>query len=324
MDDYCRREYMDDPVQHPLGLLTEAISRVHHLQQAAWPPGFMALRSVSVNTSSGITYDGDYAVPSEVAPLFILPNIRVLNLALLWKEDPNPDFYLPRSSSGVDELTFHLCEMSCKAREKLFLAPRELRCLRCKHGSVVTKKLTGQLAQQYASTLEELLVYGENNKLDNACLRKFEKLAILEGVELSNSSTWEMRLRTLPEPALGCAPFDLRTILPFSLQQLTIKDYLLKLRGGLLKFDRRKAGKDLLHGIADLAEDARFEHLREVCFWGIDLGGECDEALMRIKASRLSLRRDGKSDGKLRKDDYLERSKAGIDDYGEIETSPFS
>ena len=64
--------------------------------------------------------------------------------------------------------------------------------------------------------------------------------------------------------------------------------------------------------------------MREVCFWGIDLGGECDEALMRIKASRLSLRRDGKSDGKLRKDDYLERRKAGIDDYGEIETSPFS
>lgn len=324
MDDYCRREYMDDPVQHPLGLLTEAISRAHHLQQAAWPPGFMALRSVSVNTSSGIPYDGDYAVPSEVAPLFILPNIRVLNLALLWKEDPNPDFYLPRSSSGVDELTFHLCEMSCKAREKLLLAPRELRRLRCKHGSVLTKKLTGQLAQQYASTLEELLVYGENNKLDDACLRKFEKLALLEGVVLSNSSTWAMRLSTLPEPALGCASLDLRTILPFSLQQLTIKDYLLKLRGGLLKFGRRKAGKDLLHGIADLAEDARFEHLREVCFWGIDLGGECDEALMRIKASRLSLRRDGKSDGKLRKDDYLERRKAGIDDYGEIETSPFS
>ncbi|KAI7155219.1 hypothetical protein KC349_g7145 [Hortaea werneckii] len=317
-------EYMEDPVQHPLSLLTEAISRIYHTPKAVWPPGFMALRRVSVNTFSNIRHpsDGFYVAPAEVAPLFLLPNIKVLNLSVLREDEPNPDFHLPPSSSSVEELTFYSCELRSEAHEKLLLAPRELKRLRCVHGSGFTKRLTGKLAERYANTLEVLLVDG-HHKIDNACLKKFAKLAFLSGVELSNLSMCTTHSRPFPESAHGCVSADLRTILPFSLQHLGIQDCSPNWESGVLQYGRRNAGKDSLNAIADLAEDNRFEHLREICFWGINLGNECDEALMRIRTTGVSLCQDWQDDGKLREDDYLERRRAAFGDHGKVETDPF-
>lgn len=315
---------MEDPVQHPLGLLTEAISRIYHTTKTVWPPGFMALRRASVNTTSNIRdpSDGFYVAPSEVAPLFLLPNIKVLNLSVLREDEPNPEYYLPPSSSSVEELTFSSCELRSEAHEKLLLAPRELKRLRCAHSSGFTKRLTGQLAERYANTLDVLLVDGDHNKIDNACLKKFEKLAFLSGVELSSLSMCTTHSRSFPKSAHGRVSADLRTILPFSLQQLGIQDRSPNWDGGVLQYGGRNAGKDSLNAIADLAEDNRFEHLREICFGGISLGNECDEALMRIRATGVSLRRDGEDDDKLRDDNYLERRRAAIGNHGEIETDP--
>lgn len=187
-----------------------------------------------------------------------------------------------------------------------------------------TKRLTGQLAERYANTLEVLLVDGDHNKIDNACLKKFKKPSFLSGVELSSLSMCATHSRSFSESARGCASADLRTILPFSLQQLEIQDCSPNWEGGVLQYGGRNAEKDSLNAIADLAEGNRFEHLREICFWGISLGNECNEALMRIRTTGVSLFQDGQDDGKLGEDDYLERRRAAVGNHGKVETDPFA
>ncbi|KAI6880846.1 hypothetical protein KC363_g4404 [Hortaea werneckii] len=293
-------ELMEFPVEHPLGFLTEAISCIYHTPKAIWPPGFTALRRVSV----------------EVAPLLLLPNIKVLNLTALKAEDPVPDFHLPSSSSSAEELTFRFCEMGSEAHEKLLLAPQGLRRLRCIDSAGFSRSITSQLAQQYARTLEVLIVYGQDSTVDSTCLKEFENLAFLDGMELSSLATCPTHSSASPEPLCGCASLDLRPMLPFSLQQLTIRDSSLK------NFQKGAQECLLREAAAELAEDERFEHLRELCFWNIDLGGECDEALMRIRSRGISLRQNGRDGGEVREDDYLERRKAAIGNHAQLETDP--
>ncbi|KAI6842049.1 hypothetical protein KC367_g3749 [Hortaea werneckii] len=311
-------ELMEFPIEHPLGFLTEAISCIYHAPNAIWPPGFMALRRVSVGTASNIRHasDGFSTAPSEVASLLLLPSIKVLNLTALKDEDPVSDFHLPSSSSSVEALTFRFCEMGSEAHEKLLLAPRGLRRLRCIDSAGFTRSLTGQLAQQYARTLEVLIVYGQDSTVDNTCLKEFENLAFLDGVESSSLATCATHSSASSEPLCGCASIDLRSILPLSLQQLTIRD-------SSLKNIQKGAQECLLRdAAAELAEDERFEHLRELCFWNVDLGGECDEAVMRIKSRGISLRQNGREGGEILEDDYLERRKAALGNYAELETDP--
>ncbi|KAI6849126.1 hypothetical protein KC332_g5935 [Hortaea werneckii] len=264
-----------------------------------------------------------HAAPSQVAPLFLLPNIKKLDLSLWRHREPSPEIHLPPSSSSVEELTFDSCEICSEAFEKLVLAPRGLKRLRCNFDSAFTKRLTGQLAERYASTLEALLVYGDHSEIDIACLKKFGKLAFVEGVELSSFSICATHSSAFPESACGCATADLRTILPFSLQYLGIQDFSPNWYDGVLEYGGRNLDKDTLNAIVHLAEDNRFKHLRQICLWGIKLGNEYDEALMRIKDTALSLSQGRKYDGKLRDDDYLvKRSAAMGNDFAKIETDP--
>lgn len=177
---------------HPLGFLAQAITSIVRTGGAVWPPGFMSLRQVSVCTSTSLRHPGDFythsytPTPSEVAPLFFLPNIKALNFTLLGcSDDLSKHYPLPARCSSVEELAFSLCDLTITEITKLIKASRNLRRLVCIKSCEDATTLTEILAESYCDSLEILVFEGHDDEtFSPRILRRFGKLRRVEGIRI--------------------------------------------------------------------------------------------------------------------------------------------
>jgi len=240
--------------------------------------------------------DAYYCHPSEVAPLFLLPNIKIMNLTLLgYHEDPNPDYFLPSGCSTVEELAFHCVDLSWEALVKLIGASKSLRSL---SGLPASPQLNDLLFERYSHSLEEFDSHGLYDIIGSIHLltfRKFERLKVLEGIhatslvvgrEESSNAPPGKRLTSRTEAQKSQQSStsahaavatdragkhkddtridDLRELLPHSLESLALKERDTVNGGSYVRTDNNAQGK-LLQAVADLVEDPRFTQLKQVC-----------------------------------------------------------
>lgn len=265
----------------PLKFLAAAISSTYSSidKGGIWPPGFEFLRMVSVCTPTNFRHPHDafYAAPSRVAPLFLLPNIRVLNLTLLgYLDEPNPDFFLPPECSTVEDLAFFYCDMSLQAYVKFLTAPKRLRSFLAATSSMgnADSEVFRVLAKRHGEHLEKLSFGNYEGQLAGLA-QNFPHLKELERLQVTSllrEEAGEDALRFRPEcvdPVLAATEensrsslqvADLREFLPHSIERL-----------GLLHDNKIGAlspslvSAEMLRNVVDLVEDPRYICLNQVC-----------------------------------------------------------
>ncbi|TKA64004.1 hypothetical protein B0A55_09403, partial [Friedmanniomyces simplex] len=206
---------------HPLTFLCLAITRIAETPAALWPPGFLSLRKVSVCTTTTLRHGHDayYANASEVAPLFRLPNIKILNLGLLGYMDAGePDCQLAPRSSSVEELAFYCCELDAAQLCKLIRACKRLRRFMCDRNGL--REVTELLAEEYADCLEEPITRLRTAETQYPDLvARFTKLRSLEDL------TVEDLLVQNPTDTNGDDELrPLNSFLPTSIESIRIND----------------------------------------------------------------------------------------------------
>lgn len=266
---------------NPLIFLCSAIANVHlrarQQTHISWPPGFRSLRMVSVCNSTDLRHPHDafYCQPHTISPLFLLPNIKVLNLTLLgYTGDDEEDFELAPRSSAIEVLRFSCVSINKRSWQKFLQAPVKLVHFTVFHSSIDPRddnhNLKELLLTEHAATIEILEIdRTEFYALED--LRKFKRLAELDHLPLGSflfeqpdsNVAWkkarDQGFRIREDPQSGTEIYDLRDFLPTSLKRLGFRnDYVFSptpLRG-------RDA---LLRAVVDLVEDDRFQQLCEVC-----------------------------------------------------------
>ncbi|KAK3673034.1 hypothetical protein LTR78_007145 [Recurvomyces mirabilis] len=280
----------DELAEHPLTVLTLACSRIKAAPHPAWPLGLQNLRQVSICTGSDLRHPHDayYMQPRDVAPLFALPNIRVLNLQLLGYMDEEA-FDLESCSSTVEDLAFTCCEISMQAFEKFVRAAKRLRRLGNDDLAYSAREVIDLVAESHAGSIEELVVRPRPTFHDFVRHQgKFTKLKLLDSLDISDSGP---RQDTTSNIAGG--PTKFATYLPRTLEKLQL-------------YGNRVSGvmpstlcADLLRAVAELAEDERFACLTKVCMYDtlpgpegehdLDLSDWDDAAYQRICKRRIDI-----------------------------------
>ncbi|KAI5356978.1 Putative leucine-rich repeat domain superfamily [Septoria linicola] len=285
-DSWQSTEYQGED---PLGFLCLAIRSVYDSLSigAAWPPGFMSLRMVSICNSTSLRHPHDsYTTkPSRLAPLFLLPNIKVLNLTLLgYQDDEEPDFFLPPNSSTVEELSFSCCSITLQAFIKFIQGCRHLRHFLCAASSMGSNhrndtELFRTLSRCHNSTLESLSLDSYNRRL-SILATSFPRLKVLdrlsirdlvrdqirntEGLTFRPSDKPQTRAAVSADPVDGVDVVELRDALPSSLEKLGLSTHTVS--ANRPDFMARNA---VLRAVADLVEDERFSNLKQICLRGL-------------------------------------------------------
>ncbi|EME88615.1 uncharacterized protein MYCFIDRAFT_79970 [Pseudocercospora fijiensis CIRAD86] len=241
-DSWQGDDFHDD---HPLKFLCEAIDAVHKLNvssKLAWPPGFQSLRMVSI------------------APLFRLPNIKVLNLNLLgYTDDANGEFDLPPRSSSVEELAFSCCSITLQAMVKFLMAPVRLRKFLSAASSIGgdnDAEIFRVLQKRQGEYLEELSVSMRTNSYPPQSIGKFSelfpRLKVLEQVKTC---------ALMPPTVASESDSRLAQILPSSLERLQL------LFTSAIGVDAPAEKGRILRAVADVVENDGFRNLKEVCLY---------------------------------------------------------
>ncbi|KAF2211047.1 hypothetical protein CERZMDRAFT_98782 [Cercospora zeae-maydis SCOH1-5] len=275
----------DFHTEDPLSFLCTAIRSVYDALKIGgiWPPGFFSLRTISICSSTELRHPHDafYANPSRIAPLFLLPNIKVLNLSLIgFDEDPDPDFFLPPGSSSVEALCFHCVDMTLQARIKFIQACRRLHSFQSRGstmGSSEAMDFWRALINRHGAWLESLSMDYNQLKLHrlSTSLPKLKHLDRINGTEWVREYmvfTDEVAFRCSKAPCMleiGSAvdepkahPMELRVALPFMIERLGLE----MVPGGMCT---KAVSREVLYALADLAEDERFTSLREICLFDL-------------------------------------------------------
>ncbi|KXT10883.1 hypothetical protein AC579_9856 [Pseudocercospora musae] len=252
--------------EHPLKFLCETIDAVKVRPELAWPPGLQSLRMVSVCTSTTLRHPHDayYAPPSEIAPLFRLPNIKILNLTLLgYTDDPNDDFDLPPRSSTVEELAFSCCSITLQAMVKFLMAPMRLRKFLSAASSIGGDddcEVFRVLQKRQGDQLEELSVSMYTNSYPPQSIEKFSKLfprlKVLEQVKITE---------LMPAKVASERDDWLAQVLPCSLEKLQLV-YTSPVGVDITVMAEKG---EILRAIADVVEDDRFHNLKEICLFHV-------------------------------------------------------
>jgi hypothetical protein len=114
----CSEQYTEHKAHN---FFTDVVRAYHELSpQPSWPPGFDNLRTIMIGVPFADVTKEPVALltPSNVAPLFLLPNINAIYLQGLYEaeyvEDPfGSDFYLPEHSSSVQHLFLERAHPEC-------------------------------------------------------------------------------------------------------------------------------------------------------------------------------------------------------------------
>ncbi|KAK4542621.1 hypothetical protein LTR36_006670 [Oleoguttula mirabilis] len=328
---YQGEEYDD---MHPLSFLCQAIRSISTTPEPSWPPGFRSLRHVSICTSTTMRHPHDayYASPSAVAPLFFLPNIKVLNLTLLgYHDDEDEDYSLPAGCSSVEELAFSCCNLSHTAMGKLIKACKRLRGVKSMASCSDKGNLTGMLYEEYGHCLEDVFLYGAYETVNLQGLRNFRRLKSLNGINVSTllsngdeSTNARGAGETAHQPSnAGSAHvIDLRDLLPPSIESIALI---------VNRKTDHHVHRELLRTVADLVEDERFAQLKEVCMWSVAVSyGTTKErtfdwdpdALERIKAKGVDLHCIGNNGGVMKFEEHAHLHPNPNDGLTEVETDP--
>ncbi|KAK5692399.1 hypothetical protein LTR97_010707 [Elasticomyces elasticus] len=245
---------------HPLSFLCLTITRLANMPGALWPPGFQSLRKVSVCTTTTLQHPHDafYADASDVAPLFRLPNIKVLNLSLLgYLNEDKPGWEPEPRSSSIEELGFYCCELDEERICKLIRACKVLRRLVLDNGPL--KEVTELLATEYGHCLEEPFLHLNTAGMTYPRLvGSFKRLRLLqsptvEDLLLDQSIEHEHRV------SKGDRLQRLQDFLPTSIETIHIVG-----SGRLREVEMQDA---LIHAVADLVIDENYSALKEVCLF---------------------------------------------------------
>ncbi|KAK4553600.1 hypothetical protein LTR86_009396 [Recurvomyces mirabilis] len=249
----------DDLPEHPLTVLGMVCSRISTTPHAVWAPGLQNLRQVSICTGSDLRHPHDayYMQPCDVAPLFALPNIKVLNLQLLGYAGEEEEFDLAPRSSAVNDLAFTCCEISMQAIETFVRAAKRLRRLVNNDLSYSAREVIDLVADSHAGSIEELVVRPRATIHDLVRHQgKFSKLRLLDSLDISDSGP---RQDGTSDVAGG--PTNFANYLPTTLEKLHLHG------------DRVSRGTpsnlcaDLLRTVAELTEDEKYAGLTEVCMY---------------------------------------------------------
>ncbi|GIZ37609.1 hypothetical protein CKM354_000105200 [Cercospora kikuchii] len=279
--------------EDPLDFICTAIRSVYGSLEigAVWPPGFASLREVSICSSTQLRHPHDafYANPSRVAPLFLLPNIKILHLSLIgYEEDPDPDFFLPPGSSSVQALCFYCVDMTLQARIKFIQACRRLRSFKCVNSSMGASgdfDFWRALIKVHGAWLESLSMdhYQRQTPTLSTKFPKLKHLDYLKGIDWVREYmvfTDRVAFRCSQPPCklesdgdcddAKAHPLDLREALPATIERLGLG----MVPGGMCAQD---VSREILSALADLAEDERFTNLKEICLY--DLKPSSDSTL---------------------------------------------
>ena len=280
-----------------------------------WPAGFQSLRQISICNSTSLQHPHDayYVNASCIAPLFLLPNIKVLNLTLLgYTDDDDPDFLLPPKCSSVEELAFSCCDLTLQAHVKFIQACKSLRSYLSAASSLRddgNDELVRVLARCHGTTLENLSLscsgyHKRYRSWLSTLATRFPNLKSLEHLKLrdllrdpsteSHSDVAELEFRP-PYPARRqtrqraqdpnfVQVVELRGILPTGIENLHV-DF----QGGYGSTGLEIMPNAVLLALADLVEDERFGNIKVLCLHSLRCSrGEQvkldQEALHRIKA----------------------------------------
>ncbi|KAM3421837.1 hypothetical protein BST61_g2214 [Cercospora zeina] len=275
----------DFHTEDPLDFLCTAIRSVHDSLKigSLWPPGFRSLRTISICSSTELRHPHDafYANPSRVAPIFLLPNIKVLKLSLIgFDEDPDPDFFLPPGSSSVEALCFQCVDMTLQARVKFIQACRRLYRFKSTASSMGTNEAMDfwrALINRHGAWLESLSMdhyQPQIHKLSTsfAKLKHLDRVKGMHWIREYMVSTDEVVFRCSNAPCVlesGSAehdskahPMELRTALPYTIERLGLE----MVPGGMCT---QAVCRQVLSALADLAEDERFTSLKEICLFDL-------------------------------------------------------
>ncbi|KAK5718728.1 hypothetical protein LTR15_008462 [Elasticomyces elasticus] len=308
---------------HPLNFLCRAITRIADTPGALWPPGFLSLRKVSVCTITNLQHPHDafYANSGEVAPLFRLPNIKVLNVSLLgYLDEDEPEWDLAPRSSSVEELGFYCCELNTERVCKLIGACKRLRRLVYDYG--MPREVTRLLETEFGDCLEEP---GFNFNTDEMTypdfVSSFKKLRVLRSPTVEDLLL-DQRIVNGYRVAKGNTLRPLQDFLPTSVERMHVL--------GSDRLREPKMQDALICAIADLVGDERYAALKEVCLFdaikGIhkDKGGmfaRNPDSVRRIVANGVSLHIPTDGEKVMRAQDHR-KLHAEHRNLSEIETDP--
>ncbi|PPJ56802.1 hypothetical protein CBER1_05947 [Cercospora berteroae] len=271
--------------EDPLIFLSTAIRAVHDSTKigGVWPPGFSSLRMVSICSYTDLRHNQDafYASPSSVACLFLLPNIKVLNLSHVGHGyEDDSDYILPPGSWSVEALSFYLVGMTLQARIMFLRACRRLYCFRSAHSRMDTsgedRELWRALSEQHSAWLECLSLEDFHQMLPEVSISfpQLKRLDCLRTTDwgrdsksVSFGSTYMSEVQAVlaaesEEYDAKTAPIDLRTALPFTIERLTIS----RDSHGM---STTVISKKAMCALAELAEDERFTNLKEICLYEV-------------------------------------------------------
>ncbi|KAK5689225.1 hypothetical protein LTR17_026427 [Elasticomyces elasticus] len=257
---YIAHTYEDDDDTHPLTFFCRAITSIAETPGAFWPPGFLSLRKVSVCTTTTLQHPHDafYADAREVAPLFRLPNIKVLNLSLLgYLDEDEPKWTLEPRSSSVEELGFYCCELDEAKICRLIGACRVLRRLMLDGGPL--KEVTKLLATEYGDCMEEPMLNLSTAAMTYTDLvSKFKKLRLLHSPTVEDLLL-DQSIEHGHRVSKGNKLRKLQDFLPRSIRTIRFVG-----SGRLQEVEMQDA---LMHAIADLVDDENYSALEEVCLF---------------------------------------------------------
>ncbi|CAK1360088.1 unnamed protein product [Cercospora beticola] len=313
-------KYDDESIEFgeedPLIFLCTAVRSVYDSLKigAVWPPGFTSLRMVSICSYTEWRHNQDafYASPSSVACLFLLPNIKVLNLSHVGQgRDEDSDYVLLPGSSSVEALGFCFVGMTLQARIMFIQACRRLLSFKSVDSDMSNwnerSELWRALSKQHGPWLESLSLEDIGGLLPEIST-SFPKLKQLDCLRAAD---WDRDYKTFiwtnppPLPKIQAtleaeseehdettAPLDLRTALPFTIERLAISSD----PGSMVT---TVVSKKAMRALAELAEDERFQSLKEICLYSVGHGAmgcdpvqPYDDSFARLRARNIDIHRD--------------------------------
>lgn len=274
-----------------------------------------------------------------MAPLFLLPNIKILNLTRMGYhaegDEVDLDFFLPAHCSSVEELAFSGCCLLHAEIEKLTKACKCLRRLTCLSSCSDFGNLTNMLSEEYGHCLENLFLDEYYETIDTPNLREFRKLKSVDCISMSTllvkgeAGDDLSAMQTDEHNAGHVHMIDMRNILPIGIESITIR------LGRWWPLNVAALGdhihKELLRAVADLVEDDRFAQLKVVCVWYMAVRSRLStnqpfhchtEALERIQAKGVDLHCIGRYWAGMTVEEHIRLHPDPNDRVTELETDP--
>jgi hypothetical protein len=252
-------------------MLGESVVSIHQGPDRAWPLGFALLRRVDVGSDTRFRDDNLYWTVShvELGPLFLLPNLEVLNMtAVVGDRNATLDFDIAPCSSNIKELGFSCCELYKKDLRTFLRAPKHLHKLALYLMNSGGPLVSECLEKQHATTLmgisaNAVPVY-EPGKFVN--LQVCDSLSVEQLVLPYHNSIERYLISDWPHLDVpgyrDTAVLDLRAVLPPTVEKLRLSPQ------GYVEWNHDPAVIEHLFAmLADLAEDPRFVMLSEICIF---------------------------------------------------------